>query len=307
MLVSVGMPVYNGGDEFRRALECILNQIHADLEIIISDNCSTDGTGEYCRSIADTDSRVRYIQQDENIGGEANIAYVLDQAVGDYFFWAAADDVRSDNFVEQNLQFLTEHPDYVASTCPIRFEDGEFSSAAMGDGELDESVEQRMLHVLRYWHTNGRFYSLYRTGVLRDCFVRERYLGSDFSTTFAMVMRGKYHRTEEGFLHLGSGGTSRQEDSFYASYRGNSRIRYYLPFYDLARFVLRLTKSFPLSKRFRILKRLLEWNGAVFQRQFPTKYKSKTEPEVLNEESTERTAYRRARRAKIKRFIARLK
>ena len=58
--VSICLPVYNGENYVREAITSILEQTFEDFELIISDNASTDGTGEICRDAAARDSRVRY-------------------------------------------------------------------------------------------------------------------------------------------------------------------------------------------------------------------------------------------------------
>lgn len=90
--VSIGMPVYNGGLFLRDALDSLLAQTFTDFELIISDNASTDNTGQICLEYARLDSRIRYIRQPRNIGAPDNFFYVRDQAVGEYFMWAAHDD-----------------------------------------------------------------------------------------------------------------------------------------------------------------------------------------------------------------------
>lgn len=50
--VSVGFPVYNGGDNVCEVLDELLNQTHQNIELIISDNCSTDSTESVCREYA---------------------------------------------------------------------------------------------------------------------------------------------------------------------------------------------------------------------------------------------------------------
>lgn len=98
--VSVGMPVYNGEKYIREALNALLAQTFDNFELIISDNASTDATGEICREYAASDSRIRYIRQQENIGALPNFQYVLDNACGEYFMWAACDDKWDENWVE---------------------------------------------------------------------------------------------------------------------------------------------------------------------------------------------------------------
>jgi glycosyltransferase involved in cell wall biosynthesis len=99
-LVSVGMPVYNGEIFLSDALNSLLAQTHSNLDIIISDNCSSDRTGDICLDYAARDSRIRYTRQDQNNGATANFNYVLQQASGEYFMWAAHDDRWSTNYVE---------------------------------------------------------------------------------------------------------------------------------------------------------------------------------------------------------------
>lgn len=91
--VSIGMPVYNGEPFIREALDSLLAQTFPDFELIISDNASTDGTEAICWEYAAKDKRIRYVRQVENSGPVANFQFVLDEALGGYFMWAAADDV----------------------------------------------------------------------------------------------------------------------------------------------------------------------------------------------------------------------
>jgi len=98
--VSIGMPVYNGEKFIREALDSLLAQTFTDFELIISDNASTDATETICREYAAHDPRIRYVRQRENRGVLANFRFVLDEAVGEYFMWAAADDEWKSFFVE---------------------------------------------------------------------------------------------------------------------------------------------------------------------------------------------------------------
>lgn len=98
--VSIGMPVYNGEPFIREALDSLLAQTFTDFELIISDNCSTDATAEIIKEYVAKDSRIRYVPQSENRGAEANFEFVLNEAVGEYFMWAAADDRWEPDFIK---------------------------------------------------------------------------------------------------------------------------------------------------------------------------------------------------------------
>lgn len=98
--VSIGMPVYNGAEFIREALDSLLWQTYTDFELIISDNASTDGTGNICEEYAKRDNRIIYILQSYNKGLIDNFNFVLNEARGRYFMWAACDDIWSEDWIE---------------------------------------------------------------------------------------------------------------------------------------------------------------------------------------------------------------
>jgi glycosyltransferase involved in cell wall biosynthesis len=105
-LVSIGMPVHDGAKYIREAIDSLLRQNYVDLELIISDNASTDETASICREYCARDRRVRLCTQDRNVGAIANFAFVLGQARGEYFMWAACDDVWDAAWVERLVETL---------------------------------------------------------------------------------------------------------------------------------------------------------------------------------------------------------
>ena len=91
--VTIGMPVYNGQRFIRQAIASVLAQTFADFELLISDNASTDGTGQVCAEFAARDSRIRFVRQNQNIGAFLNFRYVTDHAAAPLLVWLAHDDV----------------------------------------------------------------------------------------------------------------------------------------------------------------------------------------------------------------------
>ena len=104
--VSIGMPVYNGEPFIQEALDSLLAQSFSDFELIISDNASTDATQAICQEYAAMDARVYYVRQPENRGAMTNFKFVLDEAAGEYFMWAAADDVWDLEWIEYLLPIV---------------------------------------------------------------------------------------------------------------------------------------------------------------------------------------------------------
>ena len=99
-VVSIGMPVYNGEKYIREALDSLLAQTFSNFELIISDNASTDATKAICEEYVRNDPRIRYVRQSENRGALANFKFVLNQAKGEFFMWAAADDRWNEHWIE---------------------------------------------------------------------------------------------------------------------------------------------------------------------------------------------------------------
>lgn len=114
-LISVGMPVRNSAGTVGRAIESILAQSHNEVEIIISDNCSTDETLQICLEFARLDPRVRVVSQSEDIGMLENFWHVLKEAEGEFFMWAAGDDVRPPDCLVNLKAPLEGHLEVVAT------------------------------------------------------------------------------------------------------------------------------------------------------------------------------------------------
>ena len=108
--LSIGLPVYNGAQFLCSALDSILNQDYTDLELIISDNASTDQTPEICRRYAAKDRRISYHRNPENIGASGNYNRVFELARGEFFKWASHDDQCHPSFVRRCLERLLQEP-----------------------------------------------------------------------------------------------------------------------------------------------------------------------------------------------------
>jgi glycosyltransferase involved in cell wall biosynthesis len=108
--VSFGVPVYNGGGMIAECLDCLVNQTLSDIEIVVSDNASTDNTGEIVAAYAARDPRIRYIRQPTNIGLMKNFKAVVDAAGAPYFILRCHDDKSSLNYAQALLNGLLAHP-----------------------------------------------------------------------------------------------------------------------------------------------------------------------------------------------------
>lgn len=237
--LSIGLPVYNGEATVGRAIETLLAQRAGDFELIVSDNASTDGTESVVRAHAAHDTRIRYIRQPRNLGALANFEYVLNQALADYFMWAAADDEWHRDFVGANLDHMDRHPDYVASISRVQI--GHFDPdrvRTQGTFPLAADVDANLLAFVLHPDANSRFYGIHRTEVLRGAWARDIFWASDWALVCRVLQFGKYHEVPRVLMRRGHGGASR---NMYRSIRAwNIGCRdTWFPMWSYSRFVLR--------------------------------------------------------------------
>ncbi|MEH2591195.1 glycosyltransferase family 2 protein [Bradyrhizobium sp. AZCC 1721] len=103
-LVSIGIPTFNRPAGLRRTLQLICGQTYSNLEILVSDNASPGSETERAvQEFSEVDARIKYFRQPANIGPIANFRFVLANASGEYFMWAADDDEWDARFVETCL------------------------------------------------------------------------------------------------------------------------------------------------------------------------------------------------------------
>ncbi len=265
--VSIGVPVYNGATTIARALDSALNQSFDDFELIISDNGSTDHTAEICEAYKERDPRIRYIRQPCNLGPAANFRFLVDAAQAPYFLWAACDDIRSPDFLEENVRFLDAHPDYVASASPNCMEGQDPSGPSLVTFAMLGSVEERFRSFFKNaWISHGIFYSLTRTDVLRECDVLgKQFLGVDWAINLYMASRGKIGRVDKGLTLFGTGGLSKGPNAW-STFRTHP-VGWAFPFYKLSIYSYRLASTFSLSGRMWMIKHLIGLNikSALFQ------------------------------------------
>lgn len=111
--VSLGIPVYNGERFLRQTLDICLGQTYPNLEIVVSDNASTDSTESIVREYQAKDDRIRYERQEKNRGAAWNFNRVFGMATGKYFKWAASDDLFTLDYVEKAVAVLESDPEVV--------------------------------------------------------------------------------------------------------------------------------------------------------------------------------------------------
>ena len=209
--LSIGIPVYNGEKFIKKCLDSILSQTFSDFEIIISDNASTDLTSKICEEYKKQDKRILFFKQKYNMRMVGNFNFVLQQAKGEYFMWAAADDVWHPEFIERNLMFLEKNPSFVGSTSEI-----ELFYEPWGEKDFERfkkikpKKKYQWVHSLvgnyeekvRFLFAFGKFeylYSIYRTEYLKKSMVKRNFLSWEMPIILKMLKYGDLN-VEDGVM-----------------------------------------------------------------------------------------------------------
>jgi glycosyltransferase involved in cell wall biosynthesis len=176
-LISICMPVYNGGETLKSSLSSLLAQTYKNIELIISDNASTDNTSIICKEFVKKDPRVRYIKQKTNIGSINNFQAVLKEAKGEYFMWAADDDWWHPDFILHLKNILDKNPEY--GLAMSSFKGGPNNKRVHKFIGLNNPTNLKGFELFRYAGSGFRknkgsmlFYSLFRKDFLDKFFYR---------------------------------------------------------------------------------------------------------------------------------------
>ncbi|MCP5410315.1 MAG: glycosyltransferase family 2 protein [Chromatiaceae bacterium] len=197
-VLSVGLPVYNGEKWIAEAIDSILVQNVEDLELIISDNASTDRTESICRAVAARDSRVRYYRNNTNIGLYRNFDRVFELATGKYFKWAADSDICLEGFFEKCVAVLDARDDvvlaYPRTLLLLWGPDGEevVSEYINNLNIEDDRPSDRFRKYLDRERINNVMHGVIRASALRKTSLIRPLPGSDISMIAELSLLGKF-------------------------------------------------------------------------------------------------------------------
>lgn len=124
--VSVVLPTYNGEKYLAQSIQSVLSQTYPNLELIVVDDCSTDGTPGIIRHFAERDGRIHVIRNAENQKLPRSLNIGFRQAAGGYLTWTSDDNFYEENAIEVMVRALDENPDYGMAYCDMIciYEDG---------------------------------------------------------------------------------------------------------------------------------------------------------------------------------------
>jgi glycosyltransferase involved in cell wall biosynthesis len=198
--VSIGVPVYNGERFIKESLNSLLAQTFEDFELTISDNASNDNTQDICRAYAARDCRIRYLRNETNIGVNRNYNRVFEVSRGEYFKWAAADDVCHPCLIARCVEILDQDPAVVLAYGKTTFIDEAGKKLDLTDPGWDlrsSMPHERMRYVIYSGHWVNSDYGVIRAKELAKTRLFPVYGGGDYRLMGELSLRGKLFEIPE--------------------------------------------------------------------------------------------------------------
>jgi len=236
VLVSVGVPMFNGIDVIKRAVDSLINQSYENLEIIIVDDCSKDDSFQLVSKLYSNNQNIKIYRNKKNIGLTENCNKIFKLSSGKYFFWNAQDDFRDKFYVEKCLNLMEKNPD--ASLCnsltAVFYKD---PKRIMHINNLNSINNKHLLR--RYWnllrnYNDVNIYGFMRAEILKQTSLWLPINGSANNLLFELIILGKFIEIRETLFYY-SGQSLYDRPSPLQEYTRQSRMNkfYKYPFISL--------------------------------------------------------------------------
>jgi len=198
--VSIGLAVYNEEHFLRQTLESLLAQDYQNLELVISDNASTDGTSRICQEFVNLDRRVRYERNTTNLGCIKNFNQALALSTGKYFMWAGGHDLWDPSFVARAVSQLEADPEVILVYPRVMLIDRAGTELGVTSDILDTrglTPVQRYLKLIWDLQSCNMFHGLTRTQELRNWGLLRNVWGADIVLLGEFSLRGSFAQIPE--------------------------------------------------------------------------------------------------------------
>jgi glycosyltransferase involved in cell wall biosynthesis len=201
--IAIGVPIFNGENFLRQALDAIAGQTFPDFEVFLCDNASTDGTAEICREFVERDPRFRYFPSDTNRGAAWNFNRPVEMCRSPYFIWAAHDDRWRPTLLEKCSEALDLEPEIGLCYPRSVFIDEQNKELWHFDARLHlrdpDPIKRFTSFVRRYAEPDfcNPVFGLYRMSVLRQVSVLPPYPGSDMVMMSEVALNSHVHEVPD--------------------------------------------------------------------------------------------------------------
>lgn len=189
-LVSVFIPVYNGGEYLEETLKSIMNQSYSNLELLLVDDSSNDDSLKILEELAKKDSRLKIFLKEKGGMVPKSFNYIIPHIKGDFFFYSSQDDLFSPDLIENMVRKqIEEQADTVLPDMEFYFENGLENKRIVGlnsDRNIILTGRQALIESLD-WNIHG--FALFRTSLIREEYFPEDAFDSDEFVTRKMFLK----------------------------------------------------------------------------------------------------------------------
>lgn len=203
IILSICIPTYNRAQFLTTALESVISQANDEVEIVISDNASTDSTKSLIDKFRKRFSRITYFRQSENIGFDRNILKAVELAKGHYCWLLGSDDAICPDAIQKMFSLLDDGDVYVVDRINMLYD---FSKVLAEERMINSKPGQKYIcsnqvDILRFFedaNSIGGMFSYISSLVVRKSLwekvgLREKFIGSGYihvSKLFSIVSQG---------------------------------------------------------------------------------------------------------------------
>lgn len=190
--VTFGFPVYQGENFLDYSLSSARDQDFQALEIIVSDNASTDSTADIVRKHAEEDPRVTLLSQVRNLGATENYNAVFRACQTEFFAWNAHDDFSTKNFISSAVTALDDHPEaVVAIATPFWVDELDVKILSIDiPPELESKSPAKRFRSAARGAPAALVFGLFRSNVVAQSHLHGAYSGSDRAFVAEMMLYG---------------------------------------------------------------------------------------------------------------------
>lgn len=177
--VTVALMVYNEAAHVRAAIESIRGQSFSDYELLVGDNCSTDGSSGIVKEMAQHEPRIRHVVHERNIGALQNWNELVRNARGEYFVLAGGHDLWTSDYLEKLVAELDRNLQAVLAFAKTQWIDAQGRDLDIPTDIVDTSRLSRVARFLALTFANQHYlYGLIRLEALRATRLQREILGS---------------------------------------------------------------------------------------------------------------------------------
>ncbi|MDP3952641.1 glycosyltransferase family A protein [Microbacterium sp.] len=238
--ITVCIPVKDMAGYVTQAMQSVLGQTHIDLELIVVNDGSTDGTYDAVMTlIKETgDKRIHFHSFPNNRGDREACNYAIEHATGDYFAALSADDLIEPTYLARCVEIFQQNPhlEFIASQTDFIDAEGKPYEAEHPFKQIEKAANKtRDEWLARLWYGNVYFgCGTFRTKTLRDLggWKQEYKQLSDYEMYLAVLQRGQIYVIEEALTHTRIHDTNQSigiDSKWLADTYAAIKARYYQP------------------------------------------------------------------------------